>query len=184
VDISGSEGRDPIEDIKMINEELRRYSEELADRPQIIAANKCDILDPDTAEETKATLEAFAEELGYEVVYISAASGENIKPLCRKVYEALQDLPPLTIYEPEYVEEVAEPASPDDITVTKEGDTWIVEGEWLKWLMSGINFDDRESFMYFEKMIRDNGIIQKMRDAGIQDGDEVVLYDLEFDFVD
>ena len=184
VDISGSEGRDPIEDIKMINEELRRYSEELADRPQIIAANKCDILDPDTAEETKAALESFAEELGYEVVYISAASGENVKTLCRKVYDALQDLPPLTIYEPEYVEEIAEPASPDDITVTKEGDTWIVEGEWLKWLMSGINFDDRESFMYFEKMMRDKGIIQKMRDLGIADGDSVNLYDLEFDFVD
>ena len=184
VDISGSEGRDPIEDIKMINEELRRYSEELADRPQIIAANKCDILDPDTAEETKATLEAFAAELGYDVIYISAASGENVKTLCRKVYEELKELPPLTIYEPEYVEEIAEPSSPDDITVTKEGDTWIVEGEWLKWLMSGINFDDRESFMYFEKMMRDKGIIQKMRDLGIADGDSVNLYDLEFDFVD
>ncbi len=184
VDISGSEGRDPIEDIKMINEELRRYSEELADRPQIIAANKCDILDPDTAEETKAALEAFAAELGYDVIYISAASGENVKTLCRKVYDALKELPPLTIYEPEYVEEIAEPSSPDDITVTKEGDTWIVEGEWLKWLMSGINFDDRESFMYFEKMMRDKGIIQKMRDLGIADGDSVNLYDLEFDFVD
>jgi GTP-binding protein len=96
----------------------------------------------------------------------------------------LQDLPPLTIYEPEYEETIEEPKSPDEITVTKKGDVWVVEGEWLKWLMSGINFDDRESFMYFEKMIRDNGIIQKMRDAGIQDGDEVVLYDLEFDFVD
>ena len=184
VDISGSEGRDPIEDIKMINEELRRYSEELADRPQIIAANKCDILDPDTAEETKAALEAFAAELGYDVIYISAASGENVKTLCRKVYDELKELPPLTIYEPEYVEEIAEPSSPDDITVTKEGDTWIVEGEWLKWLMSGINFDDRESFMYFEKMMRDKGIIQKMRDLGIADGDSVNLYDLEFDFVD
>ena len=184
VDISGSEGRDPIEDIKMINEELRRYSEDLANRPQIIAANKCDILDPEAEEETKAKLEAFAAELGYEVVYISAASGENVKPLCRKVYDALQELPPLTIYETEEVEIIEEPASPDDITVTKKGDTWIVEGEWLKWLMSGINFDDRESFMYFEKMMRAKGIIQKMRDLGIADGDSVNLYDLEFDFVD
>ena len=82
------------------------------------------------------------------------------------------------------MEIIEEPASPDDITVTKKGDTWIVEGEWLKWLMSGINFDDRESFMYFEKMMRDKGIIQKMRDLGIADGDSVNLYDLEFDFVD
>lgn len=184
VDISGSEGRDPIEDIKMINEELRKYSDDLADRPQIIAANKCDILDPDTEEETKARLEAFAEELGYEVVYISAASGVNVKPLCRKVYEMLQELPPLTIYEPEYEEVIEEPKQPDEITATKEGDMWVVEGEWLKWLMSGINFDDRESFMYFEKMIREKGIIQKMRELGIADGDTVALYDLVFDFVD
>ena len=184
VDISGSEGRDPIEDIKMINEELRKYSDDLADRPQIIAANKCDILDPDTEEETKARLEAFAEELGYEVVYISAASGVNVKPLCRKVYEMLQELPPLTIYEPEYEEVIEEPKQPDEITAVKEGDMWVVEGEWLKWLMSGINFDDRESFMYFEKMIREKGIIQKMRELGIADGDTVALYDLVFDFVD
>ncbi len=184
VDIAGSEGRDPIEDIKLINEELRRYSEELADRPQIIAANKCDILDPDTEEETKAKLEAFAEELGYEVMYISAASGVNVKPLCRKVWEMLTELPPLTIYEPEYEEVIPEPARPDDITATRDGELWIVEGEWLKWLMSGINFDDRESFMYFEKMMRDKGIIQKMRELGIADGDSVALYDLEFDFVD
>ncbi len=184
VDISGSEGRDPIEDIKMINEELRKYSDDLADRPQIIAANKCDILDPDTEEETKARLEAFAEELGYEVVYISAASGVNVKPLCRKVYEMLQELPPLTIYEPEYEEVIEEPKQPDEITAVKEGDMWVVEGEWLKWLMSGINFDDRESLMYFEKMIREKGIIQKMRELGIADGDTVALYDLVFDFVD
>ncbi len=184
VDISGSEGRDPIEDIKLINEELRRYSEELAERPQIIAANKCDILDPDTEEETKANLEAFAAELGYEVVYISAASGVNVKPLCRKVWEMLTELPPLTIYEPEYEEVIPEPAAPDDITAVKDGDVWVVEGEWLKWLMSGINFDDRESYMYFEKMMRDKGIIQKMRELGIADGDSVALYDLEFDFVD
>ena len=184
VDISGSEGRDPIEDIKMINEELRKYSDDLADRPQIIAANKCDILDPDAEEETKARLEDFAEELGYEVVYISAASGVNVKPLCRKVYEMLQELPPLTIYEPEYEEVIEEPKQPDEITAVKEGDMWVVEGEWLKWLMSGINFDDRESLMYFEKMIREKGIIQKMRELGIADGDTVALYDLVFDFVD
>ena len=96
----------------------------------------------------------------------------------------LQELPPLTIYEADEPDVIEEPQNPDDLTITKEGKDWIVEGEWLKWLMSGINFDDRESFMYFEKMIRDKGIIQKMRDAGIQDGDSVVLYDLEFDFVD
>ena len=184
VDISGSEGRDPIEDIKLINEELRRYSEDLAARPQIIAANKCDILDPDTEEAVKAELEAFAASLDCEVVYISAASGENVKTLCRRVYDRLQTLPPLTIYEADYEEELPEPSAPDDITVRREGDVWYVEGEWLKWLMSGINFDDRESFMYFEKRMRDGGVFDKMRALGISDGDTVDLYDLEFDFVD
>lgn len=184
VDISGSEGRDPIADVKMINEELRNYSDELAARPQIIAANKCDILDAETAESVKAGFEKFADSLGCEVIYISAASGDNVKTLCHKVYDRLQELPPVTIYEPEYEQQEKEPASPCDITVTKDGEMWAVEGEWLKWLMSGINFDDRESLMYFEKMMRENGVIAKMRELGISDGDEVDLYGLEFDFVD
>lgn len=184
VDIAGSEGRDPMEDVKLINEELRQYSEELASRPQILAANKCDLLDSDTAEKTKAEWEAFAASLGYETIYISAASGENVKALCRKIYGVLQSLPPITIYEPEYEEAALEPPIPDDITARRENGVWYVEGGWLKWLMSGINFDDRESLMYFEKMLREKGIIEKMRTLGIQDGDTVNLYDLEFDFVD
>jgi GTP-binding protein len=184
VDVAGSEGRDPIEDIELINDELLKYSVDLAERPQIIAANKCDILDPETADEVKARLEKYAADNGFEVIYISAASGENVKPLCRRVYEMLQELPPLTIYEADEPDVIEEPQNPDELTIVKQGKDWVVEGEWLKWLMSGINFDDRESFMYFEKMIRDKGIIQKMRDAGIADGDSVILYDLEFDFVD
>ncbi|PWL97038.1 MAG: GTPase CgtA [Clostridiales bacterium] len=184
VDIAGSEGRDPIEDVKLINGELRQYSEDLASRPQILAANKCDLLDPDTAEKVKAEWEAFAASLGCETIYISAASGENVKTLCRKVYERLQSLSPITIYEPEYEQAAQEPPMPDDITARLENGTWYVEGDWLKWLMSGINFDDRESFMYFEKMLREKGIIEKMRELGIRDGDTVSLYDLEFDFVD
>ena len=184
VDISGSEGRDPMEDVKLIQEELRQYSEELASRPQILAANKYDLLSPDAAEKIKAEWDAFAASLGYEIVYISAASGENVKTLCQKIYGTLQKLPPITIYEPEYEKAPPEPKNPDDITARREDGVWYVEGDWLKWLMSGINFDDRESFMYFEKMLREKGIIEKMRALGIRDGDTVSLYDLEFDFVD
>lgn len=184
VDISGSEGRDPMEDVKLIQEELRQYSEELASRPQILAANKCDLLSPDAAEKIKAEWDVFAASLGYEIVYISAASGENVKTLCQKIYGTLQKLPPITIYEPEYEQAPPEPKNPDDITARREDGVWYVEGDWLKWLMSGINFDDRESFMYFEKMLREKGIIEKMRALGIRDGDTVSLYDLEFDFVD
>ena len=182
VDISQSEGRNAIEDIRMINAELEKYNPELAARPQIIAANKCDILD-----RTQVDIDAFEKfvsDSGYTLVYISAASGEGVKELCRKAYDMLALLPPLTIYEPEYEEEIKEQGKPDDITVKKEQDVFIVEGEWLRWLMSSINFDDRESFSYFERMMRENGVIDKMRELGIKDGDTVSMYDLEFDFVD
>ena len=182
VDISQSEGRNAIEDIRMINAELEKYNPELAARPQIIAANKGDILD-----RTQVDIDAFEKfvsDSGYTLVYISAASGEGVKELCRKAYDMLALLPPLTIYEPEYEEEIKEQGKPDDITVKKEKDVFIVEGEWLRWLMSSINFDDRESFSYFERMMRENGVIDRMRKLGIKDGDTVSMYDLEFDFVD
>lgn len=182
VDISQSEGRNAIEDIRMINAELEKYNPELAARPQIIAANKGDILN-----RTQVDIDAFEKfvsDSGYTLVYISAASGEGVKELCRKAYDMLALLPPLTIYEPEYEEEIKEQGKPDDITVKKEKDVFIVEGEWLRWLMSSINFDDRESFSYFERMMRENGVIDKMRELGIKDGDTVSMYDLEFDFVD
>lgn len=182
VDISQSEGRDAIEDIRMINAELEKYNPELAARPQIITANKCDILDR-TQVDVDA-FEKFVSDSGYTLVYISAASGEGVKELCRKAYDMLSTLPPLTIYEPEYEEEIKEQGKPDEITVTKEKDVFVVEGEWLHWLMSSINFDDRESFSYFERMMRENGVIDKMRELGIKDGDTVSMYDLEFDFVD
>ena len=182
VDISQSEGRNAIEDIRMINAELEKYNPELAARPQIIAANKGDILN-----RTQVDIDAFEKfvsDSGYTLVYISAASGEGVKELCRKAYDMLALLPPLTIYEPEYEEEIKEQGKPDDITVKKEKDVFIVEGEWLRWLMSSINFDDRESFSYFERMMRENGVIDRMRKLGIKDGDTVSMYDLEFDFVD
>lgn len=184
VDVAGSEGRSPIEDVKLINDELRKYSEDLASRPQIIAANKCDLLEPEALKKVQSEFDAFAASLNCEVIYISAGTGENVKNLCRQVYNMLQTLPPITIYEPEYEEKLPEPDVPDDITARRENGTWYVEGSWLKWLMSGINFDDRESLMYFEKMLREKGIIEKMRALGISDGDTVNLYDLEFDFVD
>lgn len=181
VDVSGSEGRDPIEDIKMINEELHKYSEELATRPQIIAANKCDILEEGQSTEE---FEKFCESLGCPVIYISAASGENVKQLCNMVYDRLQSLPEITIYESEPEPEVIEPDNPTDIHAYREGGVWHITGDWLKWMMSGINFDDRESLNYFERMLRQHGLIDKMREIGVKDGDVVNLYDIEFDFVD
>lgn len=182
VDISASEGRDPTDDLITINTELEKYSPDLASRPQIIAANKCDILDRELVDIAK--FEKFCEGHDYEIVYISAATGEGIPELLRKVYDRLQTLPPVTVYEPEYEEEVVGELVPTDITARKEGGVWFIEGAWLRRLMEGVNLDDRESMNYFDRTLRQNGIYDKMRELGVADGDVVNLYDLEFDFVD
>ena len=182
VDISASEGRDPTDDLITINTELEKYSPDLASRPQIIAANKCDILDRELV--VIAKFEKFCEGHGYDIVYISAATGEGITELLRKVYDRLQTLPPVTVYEPEYEEEVVGELAPTDITARKEDGVWFIEGAWLRRLMEGVNLDDRESMNYFDRTLRQNGIYDKMRELGVADGDVVNLYDLEFDFVD
>jgi GTP-binding protein len=184
VDVAGTEGRDPVEDIKTINAELRKYSEELASRPQIIAANKSDVLWEDT---DLSEFEEFCEMMGYEIVYISAATRKNTTLLCQKVSEKLKELPPVTIYEAEQglsERKALSELDPCDITVNEEDGVFFVEGEWLENFMRGINLDDRESLMYFERTLRTSGIIDKMRELGISDGAEVDIYGLEFDFVD
>ncbi len=184
VDVAGTEGRDPIDDIKTINAELAKYSAGLATRPQIIAANKSDVLD-DSADLSE--FEEFCEMMGYEIVYISAATRKNTALLCHKVSEKLRELPPLTIYETEEIpverKDFTE-LDPCDITATFENGVFYIEGEWLENFMRGINLDDRESLMYFERTLRTTGIIEKMRSLGISDGSEVDIYGLEFDFVD
>ncbi|MBQ8404098.1 MAG: GTPase ObgE [Clostridia bacterium] len=184
VDVAGTEGRDPIDDIKTINAELAKYSANLATRPQIIAANKSDVL-PEDADLSE--FEEFCEMMGYEIVYISAATRKNTALLCHKVSEKLKELPPLTIYEAEEIpaerKNFAE-LDPCDITASFENGVFYIEGEWLENFMRGINLDDRESLMYFERTLRTTGIIDKMRSLGIADGSEVDIYGLEFDFVD
>ncbi len=184
VDVAGTEGRDPIDDIKTINAELAKYSASLATRPQIIAANKSDVLEEDA---DLTDFEEFCEMMGYEIVYISAATRKNTTLLCHKVSEKLRELPPLTIYEAEEIpveRKNTADLDPCDITATFENGVFYIEGEWLENFMRGINLDDRESLMYFERTLRTSGIIEKMRSLGISDGSEVDIYGLEFDFVD
>ncbi len=183
VDVSGSEGRDPVQDIRMINEELARYSASLGSRPQIVVANKRDLLPPDA---DLAEFEAFVkEELCAELIYVSAATGENIDKMVYMAAEALRDLPPLTIYETDYVEPQPELTDDDHaITVTNENGVWIVEGDWLYNLIGSVNFEDRESLAYFDRVLRSSGTFDKMRAAGVKDGDAVSMYDFEFDFIE
>ncbi len=183
VDISGSEGRDPIADIQLINEELSRYSSSLAERPQIIVANKRDLM---TENADLSAFETFVkEELQAPLIYVSAATGENIQKMIFMAAKQLRNLPPLTIYETEYVEPQPElPADDHAITVRKENGVWIVEADWLYNLVGSVNFEDRESLGYFDRVLRSSGTFDKMRAMGVCDGDAVSIYDFEFDFVE
>lgn len=182
IDIASTEGRNPLEDMKKINEELKLYSPNLATRPQIIAANKVDMLDEDS--ECKKEFEDYCKKNNLEYHYISAMTKQGTKELCYAIYSRLQTLPPIEIYESEYEEDQKATLIPTDITIAKEKNMWIVEGAWLKRLMTGINMDDYESISYFNLMLKNNGVYEKMKELGIKDGDEVSIYGLEFDMID
>ncbi len=180
VDVSGSEGRDPVQDFDAINEELRQYSPELAERPQIVAANKVDIMeDPENLER----LRAHVEEKGFTLLEISAAAHQGTRQLVGKAAEMLSVLPPVTVYEPEYVPKppAVDSSAPLDIRRSDDG-TWLVDGPWLQRLMGNVNFADYESRMWFDKMLRESGLFQRLEEMGIQNGDTVSMYDWEFEY--
>ena len=182
VDISCSEGRDPVDDVRKINAELASYSDKLATRPQIIAANKCDAADMDS--ETVAMFEKFVkEELGAELVYVSAATGENLNTLVNITAEKLRDLPPIEYYEADYVKEEVIDTGDRTVSITNEDGVYVVEAEWLYNFMGSINFDDRESLSYFQRVLKSSGVIEQLEAAGVKDGDTVSMYEFEFDFI-
>ena len=181
VDVSGSEGRDPVADFDAINEELAQYSPELATRPQIVCANKVDILEPES--DNLERLRAHVEAKGYTLLELSAAAHQGTRELVGKIAERLSTLPPVTVYEPEYVKRppVVDTSAPLDIQRADDG-TWIVEGPWLQRLMGNVNFSDYESRMWFDKALRESGLFQRLEEMGIQDGDTVSMYDFEFEY--
>ena len=181
VDVASVEYRDPIEDIKTINYELARYSPELASRPQIIIANKIDVLDPEQVD--VEAFEAFVKENGWELMYVSAATGQGLPEMIRRVAERLVDLPPMTVYAAEYAEEDAYVGGGKDTTITYDHGVYYVEGEWLFNLMGTINFSDYESLNYFQKVLQKSGVFEALEKKGCRDGDTVSIYDFEFDYV-
>ena len=184
VDIAGTDGRDPVEDIEKINFELSQYSEQLATRPQIIVANKIDSVLEE--EEIYINFKNYVEKNNLPVVYVSAVTGEGLDQLVKMAIDRLKDLPPVTIYEPEYSEEdeaIASSVGTRETIVRRENDKFIVEGEWLYNFMGQINFDDYESLNFFQRVLIKNGVIDKLRKAGVEEGDTVSIYDFEFDFV-
>jgi len=181
VDVSGSEGRDPIEDFETITNELHEYSELLASRKQIVVANKCDILGDDR--ENIEKLKAHVEGKGYRFFEMSAVAHMGTRELVQAIGAELHDLPPVVYYEPEYIEPEIKPSTSDDIIIKKlDADYWSVEGEWLERLLMSINFGDYESRMYFDRLLREGGVFDKLEEKGIEDGDTVSIYDLEFEY--
>jgi len=181
VDISCVEYRDPIEDIKTINYELERYSPALASRPQIIVANKADALNPEIVD--VPAFEAFVKENGWELMYVSAVTGEGLDEMVHRAAELLRDLPPLLIYESEYAPEDAFVGASKETTIRRENDTFFVEGDWLYNLMGQINFDDYESLNYFQKVLKNSGVFELLEQHGCTDGKTVSIYDFEFDYI-
>lgn len=181
VDVSGEEGREPIEDFEIINKELARFSPELAKRPQIVVANKIDA----SIEEQIDELKTYVEEKGYPFYAISAAAHLGTRELVMAIWNAVQALPPIKVYETEYVEpeSLIDPRDHSVRISRLDGSYWAVEGEWLLRIMRGINFGEYESLQYFQRILQNEGVIKELVKSGVKEGDTVDIYGFEFDFV-
>lgn len=181
IDISGSEGRDPIDDFEKINHELAVFSEELTERPQIIVGNKCDLTD----EEEIARLSKYFEDRGYKFFPIMAAIAEGTDALINCVAAELAKLPPMKRFAAEPKPDVEIKRNKRDFTIRKANGIFYVENcDWLMEVMNNVDPDDYESLQYFERVIRECGIIDALEKAGVTEGDTVNVLDIEFDFVD
>ena len=178
VDVSGTEGRNPIDDFEKINNELSLYSKSLAERPQIVAANKIDVItEPKLLEDFRK----YIEDKGLKLFEISAAAHMGTKELINQVSKLLDTLEPVEIYEADFVEE---DFSEEPFSVRKEGDTYVVEGPYVEKLLRHSNFEDAESMQYFQLALRRKGIIEALENLGCGEGDPVRMYELEFDYTE
>ena len=180
VDVSGSEGRDPLEDFETINRELAAFSPELASRPMLVAGNKCDLADDGQAEAFAAAMK----ERGYAYFPMMAAIAHGTEELVKACAARLAALPPIKSYEPEPVPLPDVNAIADrSVKITGGDGLYTVEGEWLLQVMRAVNFDDYESLQYFERVLQSTGVIAALEQAGASEGDTVSIYGFDFDFV-
>ena len=180
VDVSGSEGRDPVGDFESINAELEKFNPELASRPQIVAANKTDMASP----EQLAAFRGYIEEKGYPFYEICAPIGEGIEPLVYAISQKLDTLPPIREYEVDHVPlEERERLARNVFDIHVEDGVYIVEADWLMPALGMVDMDDYESLQYFQRVLRQSGIIDKLEEMGIQEGDTVSILGFEFDYV-
>jgi len=180
IDIAAVEGRDPVQDFEVINGELKEYNPALAEKPQIIALNKSDITG---AEENAKRFMEIIGNRGYKIFTISAATNKGLDELMRYIYEVLKDLPDVILTEDTDDEIVYTAKEEKPFEIRKEGDVYIVEGNWVRKLVGSTNFDNYESLQYFQRAIKRKGIVDELEKMGISEGDTVKMYDLEFDYV-
>ena len=180
VDISGLEGRNALEDFDAINGELKLYNEKLSTRPQVVVANKIDILEDESVyEEFKTTLE----ERGYKVFKMSAATREGVDDVIAYVSQVLKDAEEIELVSEEelYVPELDDEQE-EGLQVEIEDGVYVVTGKSLRRIMYSVNFEDMESIQFFQKTMESQGVFDKLREMGIEDGDTVKIYDIEFEF--
>ena len=170
-----------MEDFDAINAELREYDEELAQRPQIVVANKCDLL---FDREPVERLKAHVEEQGYAFFEMSAATHQGTKELIGECARRLAELPPVAHNEADYVPPEPVLDTSEELSIIHDDDMWIVEGPWLQRLVATVNFSDYESRMYFDRVLRESGVFERMEQMGVKDGDTVSMYDLMFEYKD
>ena len=179
VDVSGCEGRDPVEDFEKINAELENFSPELAARPQIVLGNKCDI----ATEEQIEAFRAYVESKGLTFLPISAAANQGLKTLPGLVWEKLQTLPPVQTFEAEYVPQ-AVPVGERTYTIEKTGEhEFSIDAPWLERILAGSDVDDYESLQYFQRQLGDSGILNDLVAQGVQEDDTIKIGEYEFDYI-
>lgn len=178
VDISGCEGRDPIEDFKLINSELLSYSKVLASLPQVIALNKCDVSGAE--ENIKVFKKKYSKR--YKIFPITAVNGEGTDKLIEGVFDILKELPPVKRIESD--ENFTYTKSGNlDFEIYMDGDAYVVVGSLVDMLCRNVSLDDPDSMAYFQKILREKGVVSELRKMGIKDNDTVIVGDVEFDFV-
>lgn len=182
VDVSGSEGRDPKEDFDIISEELKSFNEELSRAPMIVAANKSDM----ATEEQIVDFKEYIENKGIEFIEISAATTKGTDELVEKIAEMLSSLPPVKRYEAQPLtrEELDEKLlTKKDFNITVEDGIYFVEADWLYDILRVVNMEDYSSLQYFQRVLQTSGIIDKLEEMGINEGDTVAIFDFEFEYM-
>ncbi len=179
VDISGREGRDPVSDFETINRELSQYNQELASRPQLVAANKCDIAQGGDA---LPRFRDYMKERGIPLFEISAATNTGVRELVYEAARRLRELPPNAVDEPEYIAPAELPGSAEDTVITVEEDIWSLEGQWLERLVRNTNFGDYEARMFFNRTLENSGVFARLEEMGIAEGDTVSVYNIDFEW--